>query len=40
MSFWQIMNIAAWALSGIIGAWLLYDFIKIERNIKHNKSNH
>lgn len=40
MSFWQIMNVAAWTLSGMISAWLLYDFIKAERIIRQEKDNH
>ena len=38
MSFWNIMNTAAWTLSGIIGVWLVYDFVKAEKRIRDDKN--
>lgn len=31
MSFWKVMNGAAWALSGLLFLLILWDFIKVER---------
>lgn len=38
MEFWQIMNGSAWVLSGIIAGWLVYDFIRAERQIRDNNN--
>jgi len=41
MNFIKLMNIAAWALSGALIAWLVYDFIKVEKELdkKTDKTN-
>lgn len=32
MSFWGVMNYVAWALSGLIVMFFIFDVIKIEKN--------
>lgn len=31
MSFWSVMNIVAWGLSGIIVFMFIVDFIRVEK---------
>lgn len=31
MSFWRIMNVGAWILSGIFAILIVTDFIKVEK---------
>jgi hypothetical protein len=31
MNNWQILEYAAWALSAILGLWMLFDMIKTNR---------
>ena len=37
MSFWILMNYAAWALSAVIFLWLMFDFIKVEKELAQKK---
>lgn len=37
MSFWKIMNYAAWAFSAVIFFWLMFDFIKVEKELAQKK---
>ncbi len=37
MSFWELMNYSAWALSAAIFLWLMVDFIKVEKELKQKK---
>ena len=36
MNIWTIMNGAAWALSGLLGFLIVWDFIKVEKARRSN----